>query len=463
MKKKYYILFLLIVLGVCVSAVKAVTISERLKGKILLQVEQNGEAWYVHPISGERYYMGRPTDAFNIMRQLGIGIKNSDLEKIPVAEESFTGLDSDNDGLSDAIESSFGTDKQRADSDNDGYSDKTEIISGNNPLGAGKMKIDINFANKLKGEIFLQVERGGEAWYVNPENSMRYFLGRPMDAFKIMRELGLGISNNNLDKIEINKNNAPNGRLIDFSTAEKSLVDIEKARVGCNLDVYLQKIFFPKDFDKVLANLTPYKNFADFKKSYGEMHGVGMSAKVHSIKFIEKQAVDDSHIKFNYDIGYEDNSGQVYLTGRPTIVYLVKQNSQWLIDYEQQSKVDLEMALKASRDAKRISDIRQIQTALELYYEDNNNYPDSIYPKMSKGNNIYLYITPFSPDPNSGKDGNEYDYKKTNNGSSYNLTYSLEDDTGIIGAGSNTATPDKLTQKEVKNNFPEDKIFKKCQ
>lgn len=53
----------------------------------------------------------------------------------------------------------------------------------------------------LSGRILLDVERHGESWYVWPENKRRYYLGRPADAFRIMRELGLGISRENLAKI----------------------------------------------------------------------------------------------------------------------------------------------------------------------------------------------------------------------------------------------------------------------
>jgi len=45
-------------------------------------------------------------------------------------------LDSDNDGLGDADEKKFGTDKNNPDSDGDGFSDKEEIDSGRNPLAA---------------------------------------------------------------------------------------------------------------------------------------------------------------------------------------------------------------------------------------------------------------------------------------------------------------------------------------
>lgn len=57
----------------------------RLKGKILLRVEHKGEAWYVNPDNGQRYFMGSPTTAYNLMKSLGLGITDSDLFDIPKA------------------------------------------------------------------------------------------------------------------------------------------------------------------------------------------------------------------------------------------------------------------------------------------------------------------------------------------------------------------------------------------
>jgi len=57
-----------------------------VNGRILIQTEKNGEAWYVSPVNEKRYYMGRPADAFQLMRNLGLGISNTDLRKIEVGE-----------------------------------------------------------------------------------------------------------------------------------------------------------------------------------------------------------------------------------------------------------------------------------------------------------------------------------------------------------------------------------------
>ena len=126
-----------------VIPVKAQNISTQLKGKILLQVEQRGEAWYVNPDNSKKYYLGRPVDAIKVMRDVGLGVSNRDFQ-------------------------SFG--------------DKAPT--------------------RLAGKILLKVEDGGKAFYVNPENLEMHFLGRPRDALKVMKDQGLGITDDNLSKIE---------------------------------------------------------------------------------------------------------------------------------------------------------------------------------------------------------------------------------------------------------------------
>ncbi len=129
----------------------ASSISERLSGKILLNVNKNGEAWYVNPDNNKRYYLGRPIDAFNLMRELGLGITEKDFQKIAQVNMKVDG--------------------------------------------------DLDLAKKLSGKILLRVNKNGEAWYINPDNLKKYYLGRPKDAFSIMRELGLGISQEDLASI----------------------------------------------------------------------------------------------------------------------------------------------------------------------------------------------------------------------------------------------------------------------
>ncbi|MCF7860514.1 thrombospondin type 3 repeat-containing protein [Patescibacteria group bacterium] len=138
------------------------------------------------------------------MRKAGVGITDSDLRKIPVGVDiRFAKGDSDGDLLPDGLEVAIGTNPNKSDTDGDGYLDGAELRNGYNPNGSGNLKHDLNFAHKLKGKILLQVQKNGEAWYVNPTDGKRYYLGNGDLAFQIMRYLSLGISNQNLVSINV--------------------------------------------------------------------------------------------------------------------------------------------------------------------------------------------------------------------------------------------------------------------
>jgi hypothetical protein len=127
---------------------------------------------------------------YSLIIKLGKAISNKDLLKIPLADENLgSGGDADSDGLSDMLETAVGTDRLKADTDGDGYKDKDELLTGFDPNSKNKaLPIDPKTAGKFKGSILLQVDSKGEAWYV-AENSKRYFLGLPADAFRVMRDM----------------------------------------------------------------------------------------------------------------------------------------------------------------------------------------------------------------------------------------------------------------------------------
>jgi len=204
------------------------TLDARIAGYILLQVEANGEAWYVNPDNLKRYYLGRPVDAFSVMRDFGVGIKTEDLNRIEIGFSDSIAGDLDSDGLGDAFEDAIGSSRTDSDTDNDGFNDKAEIENGYMPAG-GAWPVDKVFAKKQAGRILLQVEANGEAWYVNPDNFKRYYLGRPTDAFSVMRILGLGISNSDLAEITAMTFNHPYQEL---EQRIHELVNIERSNAG---------------------------------------------------------------------------------------------------------------------------------------------------------------------------------------------------------------------------------------
>lgn len=221
MIKKFTIASLLLLLALLFPNHSSLAVlSDTMAGRILLQVEENGEAWYVSPDKSLRYYLGRPADAWALMRAQGLGITDANLERIAPATAYLSGADADHDGLPDKFEEAIGTDKNKPDTDQDGFNDKNEIERNYDPNSQSLLPINNSLASSLKGRILLQVEAKGEAWYVNPEDNKRYFLGSPTDAFNVMRNLGIGISNSDLSTI---KTYTPN---YDIKTLEIKIFDL---------------------------------------------------------------------------------------------------------------------------------------------------------------------------------------------------------------------------------------------
>jgi len=181
-------------------------LTKRLAGQVLLQVENNGEAWFVDPKSGNKFYMQDGQTAYEILEAFGLGISSENLLKIPLGydERLAEGLaDSDGDTLSDSLEEAIGTNPLSSDTDSDGYDDAQEIKNGYRPDAMGKYEIDENFIGKPGNGILLQVEgdnANGQAWLL--KDGKRYYID-PTTAYSAMRYLSLGISNDNLRKIQI--------------------------------------------------------------------------------------------------------------------------------------------------------------------------------------------------------------------------------------------------------------------
>ncbi len=83
MKKFYFFLPLLVASLFLIGAIKtnAATPASQFKGLILLQTDSQGEAWYVNPGNLQRYFLATPEDAQNLIKKVGIGAKHSFFEK----------------------------------------------------------------------------------------------------------------------------------------------------------------------------------------------------------------------------------------------------------------------------------------------------------------------------------------------------------------------------------------------
>ena len=113
--------------------------------------------------------------------------------------------------------------------------------------------------------------------------------------------------------------------------------------------------------------------------------------------------------------------------------------------------IALNNARAKSRDARRVSDIKQLQSALELYYNDRNGYPAGTdadvgndclssagFESSCTGDPIYMTKVPKNPSPG----GIDYIYNNTDGTAArkYSIQYTLEGSAGGVDSGSNTAT-----------------------
>lgn len=121
--------------------------------------------------------------------------------------------------------------------------------------------------------------------------------------------------------------------------------------------------------------------------------------------------------------------------------------------------VALSDARQRARDARRVSDIRQIMTALELYYLDYSRYPTTASQALTDktltawgftakpgSGTVYMADVPNNPKPATDKNcagvfTTDYYWYSSSDGSTYGITYCIGSTTGDLTYGLHTATP----------------------
>jgi prepilin-type N-terminal cleavage/methylation domain-containing protein len=109
--------------------------------------------------------------------------------------------------------------------------------------------------------------------------------------------------------------------------------------------------------------------------------------------------------------------------------------------------VSLQNARKNARDAKRIADVKQMQTALELYFNDWQQYPATFTAgQIATSGSVYMATVPTAPTPPDGTGctsaNNAYqnNYIPRSSNASYTIGFCLGG-TGGATEGLNCATP----------------------
>ena len=123
--------------------------------------------------------------------------------------------------------------------------------------------------------------------------------------------------------------------------------------------------------------------------------------------------------------------------------------------------VALNSAREKARDAKRVADTKQMQTALELYFNDVNAYPSQAIAVLILGgtgastlsetggwsdtaaDTVYMGLVPEAPTPPSD---NIYEYQVNDSDTgTYGIEFTLEGAVGSLDVGAHCATPSGIT------------------
>ncbi|MBU4360543.1 hypothetical protein KKA66_01700 [Patescibacteria group bacterium] len=187
MKKQITIFLILIfILGlVPINGINAQTISERLKGRLLLQVEQGGAIWYVDTNDLHRYSVTW-ANALPLFQKLSLGITDNDLSQIPIIGNKQTG--------------------------------------------------NLSMRNRLKGKLLLQVQQRGAIWFVDKDGYRHSVTWNNL--MPLFESLALGITDADLDKIPMgefsnttsNTNNNVNNKIIEDSN-NSNLISVDRSGI----------------------------------------------------------------------------------------------------------------------------------------------------------------------------------------------------------------------------------------
>jgi len=127
------------------------------------------------------------------------------------------------------------------------------------------------------------------------------------------------------------------------------------------------------------------------------------------------------------------------------------------------SIISLSNARAKAMDTRRVADIKQVKTALEMFFNDMNRYPSivewesgSLYNTSTAGTTTYMEIIPKSPVKNSGDCiSTNYRYRPINNGEDYIIDFCLAKGSGNYGSGYSQLSSNSFINQGFIDSSPE--------
>jgi carboxyl-terminal processing protease len=266
MRKILFAFVALVAVFVYAQDAKAVTIVEgpnaektleRYAGSIVVQTTEFGHYyWYVDKNTQTRYYLEDGQDVSRVMRLLAEGISNYNLDKIATS--------------------------------------------------ANDKNADYNLTHKMRGKFLLQVEKNGEAWYVNPLDNYIYSIPTGKEGFKILKTMAIDIDDVRLNFIPIAENtdiDRPQKEAIDFDrywTIWNTLkTDYYKPDQVEDLDLFYGSLQGMADAidDPYTTFFTPRKKTDFFNNIEGSLEGIGAMVDVKDNRLFIIAPLDDTPAK----------------------------------------------------------------------------------------------------------------------------------------------------------------------
>ena len=137
-----------------ISFAKTDTTLTKYYGKVLVETDNKSKIWYVDPLKKEKYPLNSESDAVDVMKKVGVGISNKDINRIKLPTSKYSNWR------------------------------------------------DYTFAKNLSGRIFVQVQDKGQAWYIDPINFRKYYLGSGKNALNILKSLSIKAKSSEINKIK---------------------------------------------------------------------------------------------------------------------------------------------------------------------------------------------------------------------------------------------------------------------
>jgi hypothetical protein len=343
------------------------------------------------------------------------------------------------------------------------------------PSSSGNLTAGIS--EELKGRFLFVEGHEDEAWYADPTTGLLHYLGRANDALALMQQLGLGISNENLNKLK--------GEGVHSSRVNQELAQQLSGRILLQTEENNQAWYvWPENNQRYFIGQT-----ADAQRVIDEL-GVPISEETfttlqlsdqyyESLEVLDLasraiQSISSERTDRAVEEAYDDGKIALHDNGNIQVVefeltsplnledygYLGRDRYYWVSDGRLMRRQEYLASpeyqiLEARSDAQSIiEEVLELQTALGFYYRDIDGYPLS----QEEGDRIGTAGRMILTNPNGFfgtlRDPLVYheisvspdllDFVYYSDGMDYRLVFSTEADTEFYPAGTYTLSPDGI-------------------